>query len=400
VLYFSLEDETAASTAGAVVIGMLAGAAGLEGFANFCLGCLFFSWGIRFKLIPSYVYTIHNNSRDEIEASWHYKNDPSKAPKPTKVDTNPDDAAALKYKVKTDEWTKDDFHLVRNMAIGYFGMPVGLAGLALVWKFLAQSAATIQAPVEVFQVIGVAAAVVYCIMFVLYGARLVLHRNKCAIEWDCPLRAPSFGLVTIALMLFSMLIVDQGGVDEERFARVLWWLGAVPHMLMTIAKFGEWVGKRLELEHVHATWLILPVGNLVAAAAVGFVTPLEFESASANTQLGHFFYSFAFFMWLTLFAITLLKVATTHNSDDRIRHSVFIWIAAPSVAAIAQYMLCTREVTDVSQLSACTTGASQLYYIALVLTFGMAWATLVSTHVVHTLCRMYTLVFVFVPRVV
>ena len=48
----------------------LAGAAGLEAFLNFCLGCVFFGWGIRFGLIPANVYTVHLNTKAETENTW------------------------------------------------------------------------------------------------------------------------------------------------------------------------------------------------------------------------------------------------------------------------------------------------------------------------------------------
>lgn len=58
---------------GAVWIGMLAGASGLEAFLDFCLGCLFYGFGIQFGLIPDSVYRIYTASRQEIVESWDYK---------------------------------------------------------------------------------------------------------------------------------------------------------------------------------------------------------------------------------------------------------------------------------------------------------------------------------------
>eukprot|EP00961_Rhodomonas_salina_P009726 131178-Rhodomonas_salina.4 len=42
----------------------------------------------------------------------------SNAPLHHPVDTDPSSAVALKYKIRTDEWTKDDFNLIRNMQTG------------------------------------------------------------------------------------------------------------------------------------------------------------------------------------------------------------------------------------------------------------------------------------------
>mmetsp|Transcript_33861 Transcript_33861/g.70391 ORF Transcript_33861/g.70391 Transcript_33861/m.70391 type:complete len:380 (-) Transcript_33861:46-1185(-) len=58
---------------GAIWMAMLAFAAGLEGFLDFCLGCLFYGFGIQFGLIPDSVYRIYTASRQEIVESWDYK---------------------------------------------------------------------------------------------------------------------------------------------------------------------------------------------------------------------------------------------------------------------------------------------------------------------------------------
>lgn len=112
---------------GACVIGGLLGAAAMEAFLDFCLGCVFYGLGIRFGLVPPYVYRIYTNIRQETEEGWDYENIPSGARAPEPVDTDPTSEVALKYKVRTDEWTKDDFNLIRNMQVS----PVHLPGSML-----------------------------------------------------------------------------------------------------------------------------------------------------------------------------------------------------------------------------------------------------------------------------
>lgn len=95
----------------------LAGAAGLEGFMDFCFGCLFYGIGIELGLIPDSTYRIHTSTRQETVDAWDYQNLDSGAPQPVKVDIDPSSAISLKYKKKTDEWTKDNFDIVRNMQV-------------------------------------------------------------------------------------------------------------------------------------------------------------------------------------------------------------------------------------------------------------------------------------------
>ena len=86
---------------GAVFMGGLAGASGLEGFCDFCFGCLFYGYGIQFGLIPDGVYRIYSSSKQETKDSWDYRFLPSNAAKPVRVDTDPSNPIALKYKTKS-----------------------------------------------------------------------------------------------------------------------------------------------------------------------------------------------------------------------------------------------------------------------------------------------------------
>lgn len=362
-------------------MGALACAAGLEGFFDFCLGCVFYGFGIQFGLIPDDVYRIHTSSKQEISDSWDYMYTNSKAPKPTIVDTDPSSEIALKYKRKTDEWTKDDWHLVRNMQVSYFAMPLALAGLSLTFK-VASDWGNILAVEEErsiivhdlwFVILACIAAFFYAAFLVLYGMRLFLYPHKCWIEWDCPLRSNSFGMISIALMLFGFLCYDE--IDLWA-GRLMFWIGAVLHVLLTVAKTGEWMSRRMELEHVHPHYMIVPVGLAVAAMVAPFVQPFPQDSGNAggNIELARFFLSFAWLMWITLFVVSFFKVVTEHNSDDRLRHGVWIWMAAPCLLGIADYVLCTAD--GFLSSDQCTANFSQFYFIGIFFAMAFAWAAL------------------------
>jgi hypothetical protein len=100
LFYFVIDGFDDHELVGAIIMAMLAGASGLEGFANFCLGCLFYGYGIQYGIIPSSVYRIYTASREEIIKAWDYKFLDSNAPPPTPVDTDPHNPVALKYKQK------------------------------------------------------------------------------------------------------------------------------------------------------------------------------------------------------------------------------------------------------------------------------------------------------------
>ena len=185
--------------AGAVVLGILCLAAALEGVFGICLGCEFFQIAIKYGLVPNSVYRIYTSSRQEIVDSWDYMYLDSHAPKPEPVDTDPSSKIALKYKKKTDEWTKEDFHLIRNMKSCYFAIPLAIAGLAVAFKIasdwgnmfrLREDESTIIVPDAYYQTFAVVSAVLFVILFVLYSLKLFMYTKKCKSEWDCPQRSP------------------------------------------------------------------------------------------------------------------------------------------------------------------------------------------------------------------
>lgn len=189
---FYFVDFEGHEIAGAIVLAMLAGAAGMEAFLDFCLGCLFFSWGIKFGVFPDSVYRIYTSSKQETEDSWDYMFRDSGAAAPESVDTDPANKTALKYKKKTDEWTKDDFHLVKNMQVTYFGMPVAIVGLSTAFKLASDYGKGADkddlsefeiVPDAWFQTFAVIGSLVLAIMLILYTLRAIQYPHKIATEW-------------------------------------------------------------------------------------------------------------------------------------------------------------------------------------------------------------------------
>jgi tellurite resistance protein TehA-like permease/glutaredoxin len=362
----------------------LAGASGLEWSLDFCLGCLFYSWGIQFGIFPDYVYRIYTSSKQEVEESWDYMYTKSNAPVPTKVNTDPTSAISLKYKKKTDDWTKDDFDIVRHMQIAYFVMPLALLTLSVAFKMGGDfpenfnTTGTLRQyviPDEVYIATGILGGIVFALWAALYLARLILHPHKCKTEWDCPLRSPSFGAPTICLMCIAFLLFDEVD-DYDLVPRIVFWVASIVHSLMTIAKLGEWIGLRHELEHVHSQWMILPVGLSVAALIAPIVPffDVESENSAGNVLVARLFQSFAVVMWIVLFAINFLKVVTTHNSDNRLRHGVFIWVAAPCVIGLADFSICAAE--QVVPLPQCTGAFMNYFFMALFIFATLCWTAL------------------------
>ena len=165
------------------------------------------------------MYRIYTSTRQEIVDSWEYKYSDSKAPAPTRVDTDFKSAISLKYQIKTDEWTKDDFDFIRHMQVDYFGMPLAIAGLATAFKIASNwsdpyeynPASSFMHGQERSQVVSetwhhvlaFVGAVFFLIFALLYIVRAALCPNKICKEWDALHKSPGFGFISITITLYA-----------------------------------------------------------------------------------------------------------------------------------------------------------------------------------------------------
>jgi tellurite resistance protein TehA-like permease len=73
---------------------------------------------------------------------------------------------------------------------------------------------------------------------------------------------------------------------------------------------GDWIATRKDLEHVNSSWMIPPVGNLLAAL-VGPALDAAYIPAM------QFWFAFAIVLWMLLFAITFTKAVLHTESGAR-----------------------------------------------------------------------------------
>eukprot|EP00523_Entomoneis_sp_CCMP467_P011515 CAMPEP_0168717948 /NCGR_PEP_ID=MMETSP0724-20121128/261_1 /TAXON_ID=265536 /ORGANISM="Amphiprora sp., Strain CCMP467" /LENGTH=1003 /DNA_ID=CAMNT_0008764437 /DNA_START=689 /DNA_END=3700 /DNA_ORIENTATION=+ len=376
-----------------VILGVLLIFAALESCFGYCAACHCFMIGIQWGLLPNSVYRIYTSARQELMDTWNYVHANQDVPTPERVDTDPTSKIALKYKTKTDEFTKNDFDWIRHMMPCYFAIPLSLAGLATAFKLGSEymdpfrgptvNPDLILVPEGWYQVLGVISAVLFALFAVLFACRLIQYPKKCRAEWVCPQRSPSFGAITITVMLLAFLLHDEirDGPEEwpQKTGRIVFWIAAVAHALLTVVKFSEWVGFRHEFEHVHPQWLIFPVG--LAVASFGVVMPFFEETNAhfqeANVLLARFFLSFGYLLWIAIFSISLFKVVTGHNSDPRARHGVWIWMASPCIIGIADFATCAKEsALGYGDYNVCVRDFSSYFFIGVFFFFTYVWMSL------------------------
>lgn len=339
-LFFQLSQHVAAfKYVGLAFTCGLAGAAGLEGLIGFCLGCWMFGLAIRFGLVSPQVYMVYTSSRDEADYTWHDVNKRLGEARPdatTKTFGGGKQATSIdyRYKAKTVDMTREDFEVVRHTKVAHFGMHMGLAALALVWQLAADVLPGGVSRV-VYWAIALGTATLFTMWAVLYLLRALSYPHKIHNEWMDPLRNNFFGAPFVTLMLYAALVAPH----SLPLAKVLFWVGAPTTLLLSIIRVGDWIATRKDLEHFNASWLLLPVGNFVAA----LVGP-GLDAAYAPAM--QFWFAFALMLWVLLFAATFAKAVLVPDNDDRMRPLLYFWASAPAVASIAYLAAFSPSAAD------------------------------------------------------
>ncbi|XP_004342429.1 hypothetical protein CAOG_08260 [Capsaspora owczarzaki ATCC 30864] len=347
---------------GAVMLGLLMGAAGLEAFFGICLGCIMFDLFIRFGLLSRHINTnaehFWNEQSRFIEESDRRLNEGKPVVRLLYSTLSPDSERTipLRIKVKTDEMRQEDFHIVKHMHIHYFAFIMASIGLACVWKV---SHAVLKTDKQLWQGLGIFSAVVGGIYVLLYTAKIVFYPRKVWKEWTNPNKVNFFSTITISLLLFAYLSVDV----ELDMAKSLFWLGASFQLFQAVIITSRWFRFPQSRDAFNPTWMIPAVGNLVA----GMVAPLL---DPGYTEVAWLWWSFAFLMYIVLITLSFNRIMFGGVVDDKVRPSYFILVAAPAVAFVG-YTVLPGAGGAVNGFDAF---ARFLYYVALVTFFVLGWS--------------------------
>lgn len=105
-MFFYLEFEGSNAVA-AAFLAILALIAAFEGFFSISIGSMCVERGIQLEIIPDHIYRVYNRTRLETMEGYNYKYTSSSAPRPRKINTDRSSPVALRYKTKSEEWSKE-----------------------------------------------------------------------------------------------------------------------------------------------------------------------------------------------------------------------------------------------------------------------------------------------------
>ena len=236
-------------------------------------------------------------------------------------------------------------HPVRlaHFPITLFASVMGLSGLALAWKKAGHVLSLSYDPYLLFA--GLSAAV-FILLSLFYTLKFVRYAGEVKAEFMHPVKANFFPAVSISLILLAALALDI----SEMLAGILFSLGAILQLSLTLVMFSRWVfAENHQNHHLTPAWFIPVVGNvLIPIVAV----PLGLD------ELGWFFFSIGIVFWIVLFTILMHRLFFLDPMPLKLAPTLFILIAPPAVGFLS-YLQLNGYIDNFAQV---------LYGVALFLT--------------------------------
>jgi tellurite resistance protein len=232
---------------------------------------------------------------------------------------------------------------LKHFPISFFAVIMGLAGVSIAWD---KAETVFGMELGFSDALLALAAVGFALLSVVYGNKLIRHRDAVVDELNHPIQINFFPTFSISLVLLGIALLHRApGV-----AGALWATGASLHLLLTLYVLSVWIHhQHFEVQHINPAWFIPVVGNvLVPIAGV----PLGYP------ELSWFFFSVGLLFWIVLFAIIFNRVLFHHPLPERLMPTFFILIAPPAVGFLS-YLQLTGELDAFARV---------LYYGGLFLT--------------------------------
>lgn len=211
---------------------------------------------------------------------------------------------------------------LQHLGLIWFVLVMGLSGLTLAW---AQASAVLgDTAGGVARVLGGSAAALFAVLLLLSAWRLLRWPNSLRLEWMHPVRYVFAATVPVSLILLATVAVVLTG--ESAAWDLLWQVGATAQGLLTVAVLWRWL--RMPL----ARWMGVTPALLVPVVG-NVLVPL------AGVRLGHADWAWlqaatGAALWPVVLALLVLRVRRLGLWPDRMRPSVFVLVAPPSVIGL------------------------------------------------------------------
>lgn len=213
---------------------------------------------------------------------------------------------------------------LENFPVSFFSVVMGLTGLTIAtqrveglfgWPAVVSTSALV---LTVAAFVAITAA---------YSLKLVRHRDRCAREFNDPVKISFFPAFSIALILLAIAFLPV----SEPVSFGLWVAGAVVHLVLTLVVITVWVQQpKFEIHHMNPVWFLPVVGNILVP-----IVGVE----HAPTEISWFFFSVGLVFWTILQGLFFYRIFFHHPLPAKLLPTFFILLAPPAVGFVAYVRL-------------------------------------------------------------
>lgn len=209
----------------------------------------------------------------------------------------------------------------------FFGMCIGLASQASLWKALSTSPAVnfLHIPPQINLALWLLAVCILILVFCTYFLKIIYHFEAVKREFCHPVRVNFFFAPWVACMTLTIAVPPA---IAESVHPSLWCIFMAPLLILELKIYGQWLSggeKRLSTVANPSTHLSV-VGNFVGsllAARLGWMEPAKFLWA---VGLAHY---------LVLFVTLYQRLPTSETLPKELHPVFFLFLAAPATASWA-----------------------------------------------------------------
>ncbi len=211
----------------------------------------------------------------------------------------------------------------REISPAYFGVGMGLGGLAGAWM---QAVAFYPNAAVIAHVLFLITLVVGTLVTLAYAVKAIFHFDQANEDFCDTNTANFFPGFTITLLLLASWL------DQLSFAlgAILWTVAAVAHVCLALFILRTWIVHNVEITRANPS-MFVPIAGL-------FVVPATLPPAGSVT-IAMFCFAVALLFWLTLLPVVLNRILFHGQLPKQFLPTLFVLIAPPALAATSTAVL-------------------------------------------------------------
>jgi len=212
---------------------------------------------------------------------------------------------------------------IQFFPIMMFAIIMGLSGITITYQ---KAHEILLLPSIISDILAIFTLGLFCIISVLYIAKMIKYPQAVKKEFEHPIRVNFFASFSISMILLSIVFKELNPL----LSAILFYIGMFIHLFLTFHTISFWINHNQEIAHSNPAWFIPIVGNiLIPIAGIGLV----------DHPILMFFFSIGIFFWIVLFAILFNRIIFHNQLAVKFMPTLFILIAPPAVGFISYYKL-------------------------------------------------------------